>query len=460
MARAKAKVVPVVDPRGPELSGELEVSLKQRVGLPAQDSAEVRSTARARHSVSLSGRARLRLRHSGRAALLAALAAAAPLCAQSGPQLELDLRSGRRVLAEQLLGSPAGGYEARAGGQVTRIAHKDLLAIRLGPARAPELLRVELVGGERLYGAIAGGDQNGDALELLSPVLGERSVPIDRLQALVQPGVHLGDQVVPDGVDEALFVPTRRGYDLVAGTLFRFGARGVQFQAEGREQAQWYGARAFSSVQLRGGLDREEPAACTLWTRSADRVGVALGRCTEAGVEVTFETGAATTVRWLDVACVVFDHGVTHLSSLEPEEVVERGYSGAPVLRWQRDRSVVGDELIAQGRAYGRGLGVHSMSRLTYVVPAGATHFRARVAFDDSAAALPLRARAAARVLRDGRQVFEAPDLEPGQPPRDVGLQVVEPGEKITLEVDYGDGRDLGDRVDWLLPVFLMRSGS
>ena len=33
-------------------------------------------------------------------------------------------------------------------------------------------------------------------------------------------------------------------------------------------------------------------------------------------------------------------------------------------------------------------------------------------------------------------------------------------GEKITLEVDYGDGRDLGDRVDWLLPVFLMRSGS
>lgn len=389
-----------------------------------------------------------------------ALAFASVLPAQDARQLELDLRSGRKVLADSLIGSPASGYEARVGGRRQKVAHKDLLAVRLGPARAPELLRVELVGGERLFGAIAGGDENGDALEVLSPVLGKRTIPIDRIESLVHPGVHPGDQIVPDGVDEALFVPTQRGFDLVAGTLFRFGSQGVQFQAEGREEAAWYAPRKFSSLRLRGGLGREQAAPCTLLTRSADRLGVELGRCTEGGVELELETGDTLQLRWLDVACLVFENGVTHLSSLQPKEVVERGYSGEPVLRWQRDRSVVGTELLAQNRAYGRGLGVHSMSRLTYTVPAGATHFRTSVAFDDSANALPLRAKAVARVLRNGKQVFEVADLAPGQPPRDAGMQVVEPGDTITLEVDYGDGRDLGDRVDWLLPLFLMRSGS
>ncbi|MCK5943338.1 MAG: hypothetical protein KAI24_15260, partial [Planctomycetes bacterium] len=90
----------------------------------------------------------------------------------------------------------------------------------------------------------------------------------------------------------------------------------------------------------------------------------------------------------------------------------------------------------------------------------GATHLRTAVAFDDSVAELPLRAHAVARLLRNDRVVFEVEDLAPGQPPRDAGLQVVEPGDTITLEVDFGEGRDLGDRVDWLLPLFLLRSGS
>lgn len=421
-----------------------------------------------RQTVSLAELALRGVRHSGSSsgpraaavalAAIAGWASAAP--SQRPQQLELDLRSGRKLLAEKVLGSPEEGWRAVVAGRTQKVAHKDLIAIRLGPAAAPELLRVELVGGERLYGAIAGGDENGDSLELLSPVLGKRTVPIDRLQAVVQPGVHPGDQVVPDGVDEALFVPTPRGYDLVAGTLFRFGPQGVQFQTEGREDAAWYAPRKFSSLRIRGGLERDERASCTLLTRSADRIGVRLRRCSEDGMEVTFETGESATVRWLDVACVVFGQGVTHLSDLEPKEVVERGYGGEPVLRWRRDLSVVGSELMAQRRAYGRGLGVHSKSRLTYVVPAGATHFRTSVALDDSVATLPLRAHAVARVLRNDKQVFEIDDLRPGQPTRDAGLHVVEAGDTISLEVDFGEGRDLGDRVDWLLPLFLMRSGS
>jgi|GEM_PF-5825284 len=422
----------------------------------------------ARQTVSLAGAARQRVRHSGRApgpraravglGALALLAFSSP--AQAQAQLELDLRSGGKVLADSLVGDPGGGYRATVGGRVQEIAQTDLLSIRLGPARAPELLCFELVGRERLFGAIVGGDVDGDQVTVLSPVLGERVIPIDRLEAVFHPGVHPGDQVVPEGIDEALFVPTQRGFDLVAGTLFRFGAQGLEFQAEGREDTRWYSPRKFSSLRLRGGVERDEPATCALWTRSADRLGVDVDRCDEQGVHVKLEGGGAAVLRWPDVGCLVFEAGVTHLSSLQPVKVVERGFDGPPVLRWRPDRTVVGGELVARQRSYGRGLGVHSMSRLTFTAPAGATHFRTAVALDDSVSALPVRAHVVARVLRNDEQIFMADDLRVGAPVREAGLHAVKDGDTITLEVEFGDGRDLGDRVDWLLPLFLMRRGS
>ncbi len=410
----------------------------------------------------------VRVRHSGRARLLrgalgalaAGLLAAVSLPGQAPQRLALDLRSGRSLEVDGLVGSPEAGFTVRIGGRTERVAADELLAIRGGAAAAPPLMRVELVGGDRLFGAISGGDEDGDFLELLSPVLGKQRVAVDRLAAAVRPGVHPGDQVVPDGVDEVLFVPTARGFDLVAGTLYRFGSEGVQFQPEGRDAPAWYAADKISALRLRGGFAREGASPCTLLTRTADRLGVSLVRCTADGVEVALEDGVVVAVRWLDVACLVFDGGVTHLSALQPLEVVERGYAGGPVLGWQRDRCAAGGELVAQRRAYGRGLGVHGLCRLTFEAPPTAARFRAAVAFDDSAAALPIQPHAVARVRRNGELTFEAVDLRPGQAPRAVGPFDVEPGDKIVLEVDFGEGRDLGDRVDWLLPMFLQKRGS
>ena len=422
----------------------------------------------ARQTVSLTGDARRRVRHSGRAApwlfrvaSCLALALAAPCLPSQAPlELELDLRDGRKLLVERLLGDAGAGLRATRGDAAQPLALDDLVAVRVGSAAPPDLLRIDLVGGERMFGAIVGGDSNGDTVEVLSPVLGKRAVAIDRVEAVVRPGVHPGDQLVPEGIDEALFLPAQRGYDLVAGTLFRFGTQGLQFQAEGQERARWYSPRMFSSLRLRGGVGRDETAASTLWTRTADRLGVDVVRFGEDGVEVRLEGGALVTVRWSDVGCLVFNAGLRHLSEMQPTEVVERGFDGWPVHRWRGDRSAVGGELLARGRVYGRGLGVHSMSRLTYTAPVGATHFRASVALDDSVRLLPIRAHVEVRVLHNDREIFTAADLGVGQPVRDVGRHVVEAGDTITLEVAFGEGRDLGDRVDWLLPMFLMRRGS
>lgn len=419
--------------------------------------------AAARHSVSPVVRPGLGVRHSGRAILVAGLLAVS--VAAQEVRLELDLRSGKQLIASSLTGSPKTGFKAKVtsgteGFGTKSISPRDLLSVRVTSAYAPELLRVELVGGDVVHGAIAGGDEDGDLLELLSPVLGKIALPIDRLAAVVHHGVHAGDQILPDDVDEGIFLRTGRGYDLVAGTLHRFGSRGISFQASAAAGPQWFSPRKFSSLRLRGGEARGALAPMTLLTRTADRLGVTMTSCSELGLDVVIDGGRTVRVRWADVASLSFEKDVMHLSAMTPSQVVESGFEGEVVHAWRRDHSAVGGELLAQGRAYGRGLGVHSRSRLSFKVPVGATHFRTRVALDDSVAELPIKAHVEVRVLLGNTLLFESSDLQLGQRPLDAGLHAVKAGATITLEVDFGSGRDMGDRVNWLLPMFLMRSQS
>jgi hypothetical protein len=346
------------------------------------------------------------------------------------------------------------------GERSERILARDLLSVRATAAHAPELLRVELVGGDVVHGAIAGGDEDGDVLELLSPSLGKIALSIDRLAAVVQPGVHASDQVLPDDVDEGIYLRTGRGYDLVAGTLHRFGSRGISFQSGSVAGPVWFSPRKFSSLRLRGGEERKAVAPMMLLTRTADRLGVTMQSCSEQGLDVVIDGGATVHLRWADVASLSFEKDVVHLSAIKPSQVAESGFEGDVVYPWRRDRNVVGGELLALGRAYGRGLGVHSRSRLSFEVPVGATHFRTRVALDDSVADLPIKAHAEVRVLLGNKLLFESSDLKLGQAPLDAGLHPVKAGATITLEVDFGSGRDIGDRVNWLLPMFLMRPQS
>jgi hypothetical protein len=457
-ARAKAKVMPSMKQLRIGTMRRSEVMNRSDVKGLNMRSLGHGSGVVARHSVSPVVRPGLGLRHSGRAVFAVGLMAVA--VAAQEVRLELDLRSGKQLVASSLSGSPETGFAAKVGSRSERVLANDLLSVRVTGARAPKLLRVELVGGDVVHGAIAGGDKDGDFLELLSPILGKIALPIDRLAALVQHGVHASDQILPKDVDEGIYLRTGHGYDLVAGTLHRFGSRGISFQPSAAAGPVWFSPRKFSSLRLRGGEDREALAPMTLLTRAADRLGVTLKACSEQGLDVVIDSGSTVHLRWADVACLSFEKDVMHLSAMKPSQVVESGFEGDVVHAWRRDHSVVGGELLAHGRAYGRGLGVHSRSRLSFEVPAGATHFRTRVALDDSVAELPIKAHVEVRVLLGNKLLFESSDLKFGQVPLDAGLHAVKAGATITLEVDFGRGRDLGDRINWLLPMFLMRSQS
>lgn len=395
------------------------------------------------------------------AAFLAVLLLALlPRLAAQAQGFELSLRDGRVWLATAIEGDPARELVVQVGGAPRKLAAGELLAIHGCAVQSLEMPSALLAGGEVLSGALVGGDESGDHVELLSPSLGKVVVAVDRLTALLAPSTsRTASLPLPQGVGEAIFQRAAVGYDVLAGSLHQFGDRGVRFQPDGESSPRWFRLQDVVGLRIADSVARAIPAAAWLRTRTGDQLGVVVRRFTAAALQCELETGAKIELRYADLASLAFSGVGTFLSDLEPKEVVESGFDGDTVHPWRRDLCALGSPLVAGDRTHGKGLGVHSRSRLTFVAPAGVAAFWTRVAIDDSVALLPLRPHADVRVLVNDKLRFEHKGLQHGEAPRDTGLLAVVPGDRVTLEVDFGKGRDLGDRIDWLSAVFMPGTG-
>ena len=386
----------------------------------------------------------------------------APARAQAAV-FEVALRDGRVWAASALSGDSVRGFEVTTDGARRHVDADDLLAVHAAVAQIVELPSCHFPEGDVVRGQIVGGDANGDHVEVLSPVLGRLVLPIDRLAAIAAAGQRDPLRLrLPEGVDEAIFLRAVIGYDLLAGALHHCGERGLAFAPDGAEAPRWFGPQDFLALRIADPAPRRRPVRAWLSTRLGDRLAVTLRRWSEAAVQVGLDAvPAGSTIvdlRPADVASLTFAAAGTFASDLEPVEVVESGFDAAVLHPWQRDRAAVGTPLVAGGRTHDKGLGVHARSRLVFRAPADATHFWTRVGLDDSSVALGVAADVDVRVLVDGKVRFEANGLRAGRP-RDAGRIEVAPGQLVALEVDFGAGRDIGDRVDWLSPVFLPAAG-
>jgi hypothetical protein len=134
----------------------------------------------------------------------------------------------------------------------------------------------------------------------------------------------------------------------------------------------------------------------------------------------------------------------TYLSDLEPVAVEETAYFTRH-LPYRRDESLAGGPLVLGGTTYRKGLAVHSRSVLTYPLDGRYQSFQARLGFDDGA---PPGGAIACRVLADDRELFANPDLRPDADPVSLSLDVTE-AKQLVLEIDFGPGQDVGDRLTW-----------
>jgi hypothetical protein len=176
------------------------------------------------------------------------------------------------------------------------------------------------------------------------------------------------------------------------------------------------------------------------------RIGVRTAELAGDELRATTLTGAAVRVPVAAVAAVnVYQGRAVYLSDLSP-----RGYEHTPFLgvRWPvaNDRSVAGQDLRLGGGSYDKGVGLHSQSRVTYGLPAGARRFEAVVGLDEQTG----RAGGVrVRVLVDRIPLVEPIDLSGTDPPRALRLAVPAGGRELTLVVEFGRGGDVHDDVDW-----------
>ncbi len=141
---------------------------------------------------------------------------------------------------------------------------------------------------------------------------------------------------------------------------------------------------------------------------------------------------------------------VTYVSDLEPLD-----YKHIPYLRlpWDygRDRNVLGGRLTAAGRPYIKGLGMHSTSRLAYVLDRPYRRFNAELAIDGAARD---GGSVVFRVLCDQleggwREAYRSPIVRGGDPPRPIDVDVTG-AKRLVLIVEFADRADQLDHADWL----------
>ncbi len=138
---------------------------------------------------------------------------------------------------------------------------------------------------------------------------------------------------------------------------------------------------------------------------------------------------------------------LTFLPDLDPVSVEEVSYFGR-VIPWRRDQGFDDAPAKVKGKQSARCLAMHSRSVLTYALDEQFEKFKATLGFDDSAGKL---GRALCRVAVDGREVFLQKDLRSDQDPQSVEVSV-QGGKQLTLEVDFGEAEDVGDRIIWAEP--------
>jgi len=312
---------------------------------------------------------------------------------------------------------------------------------------------VALVGGDRVVAAVRGGD--GDRLELeLSGGL-ELALDVGELLALeFRRGSAAAFTAPPRG--DRLYWIRPAGFDTLDGTLEGFAAEGVRFDGVlGSRTFPWSEVAALFVEPL------EEPralpeSAVLLDLADGGRISGGLVRWDGAGLALAldsertllFPNGAVREV-------TAGDGSVAFLSTLEPALVREGWEEGGELgLRWpwQRDRSVTGTALVAGGRTWSRGLGVHAPSRLEYALDGEWKSLRGAVAIDDSVRLLAYRGSVEFSIFLDGASepAWRSGRVRGGEAPIALPPLDLKGKRRLALAVDMDERSFVADRADWL----------
>lgn len=334
-----------------------------------------------------------------------------------------------------------------------------------------ELCEVELAGGDRIAGTVAGLDEEHLGLSMVADV--KARISIDHLLALRFPErLARADQefTAPEEGDR-LYRVLPRGIDKVEGLLVGFSPEGVLFESRLGERTYPWEDVAALFVEPLGDEPGDEPGdadgkavqpvvldlvggnriSVNLEGFSADsvRVGGRLGKLNVpfgAVRELLVDNGRYAFLGWLPVA----DTGPV-ASPFDPPGAEPLGM----VWRHRIGSSVGGGPLRAEGRDWTRGIGVHAPSRLTWELAGEFASLRILAAVEDPARRGQVAGSVRFRVIADGKQLFESGVVRAGEAVLRLPSLSLAGVQQLVLEVDDAGDGPVMDRANWLRPILV-----
>jgi hypothetical protein len=180
------------------------------------------------------------------------------------------------------------------------------------------------------------------------------------------------------------------------------------------------------------------------------RVGASGGRVQlTLAIGAQLETNAANL--WAETSMLQpLSDGVVYLPDIKPV-----GYKHIPFLElnwpYRDDHNVLGGRLRTGGLIYGKGLGMHSTSRLAYQTDRRYRKFEAELALDDSAGR---RGSVEFRVFLESgagqwQPAYSSPVIRGADQPLPISIDISS-ATRIALIVDFSDRGDELDHANWL----------
>jgi hypothetical protein len=385
--------------------------------------------------------------------------------AAEGEQVILEAADGTTVVRERASFAPT---------DLMGEPHRRIRFTRVGmmPAsRGP--LRVGLTGGDRLWGHPDGGD--GDRLGLrLETVEGQPAVrlvlPVDRIVSLVfqERGVAGGtDWTAPaqgDRLYHARSGSRRSGggnssaMDRVDGFLEEFTIEGILFTSDlGTRAYGWEEVGALFIESLDGvgasAAVGEGALLATVDLVDGGRLGGTLLSVSGVGCGLDVPGCGALGLPAAAIDQILIQDG--SLVFLSDIPAADRGplspFGDELGMTWPPlvDRAVTGGPLLAGGRRWSRGIGVHAPSEVRWTLD-GWSSLRGTVAVDGSARLLGVRGSVVFRVLLDGRELWASPVLTADDAPLVLPALDISAGGELVLHVDPTADGFAGDRGNWL----------
>ena len=332
------------------------------------------------------------------------------------------------------------------------------------PLEAP--FRIDLAGGDQLYGKIEGSEAELADLHLSGVTFKKTSIPFNRIEQLIHRS-HPDRSPLPprpaDLISDRIYMAREteaRSIDGVVKSFTSDGAR-IYWDTAGKHIRLKFEVLRGIRFHVEPGPEAPSGVIARFLLVDGSRItGIDPILESDSYRFTLLEGGGSITISASSVARVDLTSDLLlFLSDLDPVESLPYDFTGSrslfpPV----SDRTVLGEPIrlldpsIGQEKTHEKGLGVHAYSSLTYDLRRRYRRFRALVGLDPHAPFDP--GSVVFRIWGDDRLLHETPILVADSVPLPLEIDV-EGVKFLRLEVDFGPDLDMGDHAVWAGAVVL-----